>query len=102
MRRQPFGIVRDGEPIQTYPLRRSIRTGISFDDVRVELGMIPEFEEREAAIFAGYSWKEWEQEKLSERAAAVACMRLSRMIDLHSHDAAMRDRERKEKARGNV
>lgn len=100
MLQHPFGVTRDGEPISLAPLRHSVRTGISFDDPRTSVGLIAEYEEREAATHAGYTWHEWDSLDPSDRAAAVAHLRLSRQISLHSNDAVMRDSEAKSKRKG--
>lgn len=98
MLRQPFGVLRDGEPIHAVPLKRSVRTGITFeDDARTLLGLVAEFEEREAAIHAGYSWQEWMNTDIRDRGAAVAHLRLSRQIEIHSHDAVARESELRQK-----
>ena len=101
MLRQPFGVLRDGEPIELVPLRNAIRTGIVVDDARVALGMISEYEEREAAIFSGLPWMEWLNEDARERAGTVAHMRLHYQISSHTSDAVQRvhEQQRKRKAK---
>ncbi len=104
MLRQPFAILRDGEPIELFPLKRTIRTGISFGDPRTELGMVAEYEEREAAVFAGIPWLDWLAMPMSERAACVAHARLHHMVSMHAQDAEQRDselRDRRQKAQRN-
>lgn len=91
----PFAVLRNGEPIQLYPLKDSIHTGIETDDLREILGMIPEYEEREACVFSGYAWREWLTEDIRERAAAVAHYRLHNQITRHAQDAASRWLDRK-------
>lgn len=91
----PFSVLRDGEPISTVPLKNSINVGIDFADVRTELGLIPEYEERETAVYVNVSWTEWQSMAVRERAAAVAQRRLHSLIAIHSHDAVERDAERK-------
>lgn len=93
----PFAVLRDGEPIQDVRLRTSVRTGIDFNDVRIELGMIPELEEREAAVYVHVPWSEWLELPIEERAAAVAQHRLHNLISVHVEDAVARETERRAK-----
>lgn len=101
---QRFGIVRDGEPLGAIPLRHTVRTGISFEDARIDLGLIAEFEEREAATFVGIPWTEWQEIEPKERAAMVAHYRMHYQVALHSSDAARKkseqDRKNQEARRG--
>lgn len=62
----------------------------------MDLGMVAEYEEREAAIHSGIPWLEWLEMDTLERAACVAHMRLSAMVTMHSQDAVMRDSELRE------
>lgn len=94
---QRFGIVRDGEPLLAIPLKHSVRTGISFEDARIELGMISEFEEREAATFVSIPWTEWVTIDPRERAAMVAHRRMHNQVSLHSHDAVTREADARRK-----
>jgi hypothetical protein len=54
---------------------------------------VPEIEEREAAIFCGYTWKEWQEFSLLDpegrwnRAAGIAHYRLHHLIEQHIDDA---------------
>lgn len=81
-------------------MRNSIKTGISYsEDPRVQIGLVPEFEEREAAIMSGYTWQEWQQLPSREKASGVAFLRMRNMISLHSNDASQRAAERKKKPR---
>ncbi len=93
----PFAVLRDGEPIQAARLRTSVRTGIDYNDVRIELGLIPEFEEREVAVYVLTPWSEWQELRVEERAAAVAQYRLHNLISVHVEDAIAREAERKAK-----
>lgn len=90
-----FGIVRDGEPLVAIPLRNSVRTGIAYEDARVDLGLISEFEEREAATFVAIPWPSWTKIDTRERAAMVAHYRMHHQVGLHSGDAVDRAREAK-------
>lgn len=48
---------------------------------------MPELEEREAAIFSGYTWKEWRDLPREERIAGIAHYRVHHLIELHTEDA---------------
>lgn len=94
-------MTRNGERISSYPVRHSIKTGISYsDDPRVPLGLVPEYEEREAAILSGYTWQEWRVLDSRDRAAGVAFLRMRNLISLHSNDASQREQERKRGRKG--
>lgn len=60
----------------------------------MHFGLVPAFEERTAAIASGYTWPEWANLPVRERASAVAFHRLSRLIGLHSQDAVQVAMER--------
>lgn len=93
----PFCVLRDGERIEAVPLRHTVRTGIAPNDVRLDLGMISEYEEREAAVFSGTPWREWAETDPRDRAATVAHMRYHHLISAHVSDAVRRDSEVKAK-----
>lgn len=65
---------------------------------------MPEIEEREAAIFCGYNWKEWQEFSLLEpagryeRAAGVAHFRMHALIERHTEEAISREMDRRSKA----
>lgn len=50
-------------------------------------GLVPEFEEREAAVFVHIAWEEWQVISGLERAKAVAHYRMHSMIEAHVNDA---------------
>lgn len=81
---------RDGEPLEKYPIR-TLYTGITFR--RVFPGMVPEIEERDAAVFGRYTWMQWQKLPLEERAAGIAHYRIHYQITLHQQD--VQDRESK-------
>lgn len=97
MRLPPFAIVRNGEPLSAIPLRNSVRTGIAYEDPRLDLGLIAEFEEREAATFVGIPWTDWITTDTQERAAMVAHYRMHHQVSLHSVDAVQRKQEQDKK-----
>lgn len=76
---------RHGIPIEEYPIRRTLDSGI---EMYSEFGLVPEFEEREACVFSNYTWKEWLSNEWQERAQAVAHYRLHHIIDSHVQQAA--------------
>jgi len=48
---------------------------------------VPEFEERRAAQFNGYTWRQWLELPYEERVDGIAYLRLEREIELHQEDA---------------
>jgi hypothetical protein len=88
----PFGVYRDGEPIHQVELRQGVQTGIQ--QIALLAGLVPEIEEREAALFNGYKWREWQEtfplmepEGRWERAKGVAWFRLQNLKKSHIEDA---------------
>ena len=61
-------------------------------------GLVPEIEERHAARFGGYRWKQWLALARQERIDGVAAYRLDRLVDLHSQDAVDRESRSRRKA----
>ena len=84
-------MTRDGEDIFEYPLSNTIDPGISW---WVFPGMVSEIEEREAATFGGYTWKEWKGLEHQEKVDGVAYFRIRRQIDMHQQDAQYQESER--------
>lgn len=85
---------RHGEPIDDYPLGKQLTTGI---EIKSNNGFVPEYEEREAAVFSLIPWVNWENLNWYDRAAAVAHYRMHNIIDAHINDAAEQERRRQEK-----
>lgn len=81
-------MTRNGEPIEALPPKRRVETGIAYDDIRIELGLISEFEERDVAHAYGYRWDEWNSQSVRERAAHVAHSRIASLIRINVDDAA--------------
>jgi hypothetical protein len=102
----PFNVYRNGDPITAVQLRQSVKTGIEIMGL-VE-GVVPELEEREAALFCGYTWKEWQNFSLLdpidryERAAGVAFRRMHILIEQHVDDAVNSEMERKARTKRNA
>lgn len=69
--------------------------------IGVNAELVPEYDEREAARFNGYTWKEWQEFDLLDpvgrynRAANVAYHRMHRIIETHTDDAMNQEMERK-------
>lgn len=96
-------MLRNGEPIQTYRLNQGVKTGI-FQTALIE-GLVPEIEEREAAIFCGYTWKEWLEFDLSDpidrwnRVSGIAHYRIHKIIQSNMDDAVNEHVDRQSRAR---
>ncbi len=71
-------------------------TGLTF---RRTPGLVPEIEEREAAIFNGYTWRDWLGLPRHERTSGVAHHRLHQLIDLHRQEALQEDMTRQMRRR---
>lgn len=99
MQRAPFAVLRNGESIELAPLRRTVKTGIAYGDPRLDIGLVAEYEEREAATYAGIPWMQWLAAPIQERAASVAHYRLHYLIQMHGQDAVQTDSELREHAR---
>lgn len=83
---------KDGEPLEVQPIR-TLDTGITYR--RGFPGLVPELEEREAAKFNGFNWRQWLSLPLHDRADGVACFRISKMIEYHHQKAIERETRRK-------
>lgn len=58
-------------------------------------GLVPEMEEREASVFAQYTWDRWLALSWQERARSIAHHRLHYLIDLHRNDAVSSELKRR-------
>lgn len=85
--------MRDNQEILQYHLPKRINIDISFES---QLDLVPELEEREAAVYVNASWAEWCAMGWQERAAAIAHYRLHILIDAHIQDAIDRESRRKQ------
>lgn len=54
-------------------------------------GTVPEYEERETARWAGYTFMEWLRVPVGERTRTVAHRRMQFVIEEHVHEAQERD-----------
>ena len=95
MRSPPFGVYRHGQPIERLKTNHSVETGIRIQPTATtRLGVVPEYEEREAARFGLYRWVDWVRLPLQERVQGIAHYRMHALIDLHSGDAHAEHAER--------
>jgi hypothetical protein len=78
-------VSRHGIPLREYLLPKKVDVGLTFE---ASFGMVPELEEREAAVFVHCPWSTWLDLHPFERAAHVAHYRLHLLIDAHVQDAA--------------
>lgn len=73
-------------------------TGIRYHSLLPELVSL--VEEREAAIFCLYNWREWQGLTWEEQAEGVAHFRIHRAIELHQNEAVAREIKRQTTKRG--
>jgi hypothetical protein len=76
--------MKNGIPITEHQLPRMVETGITLES---ELGLVPEYEEREAARFYSLSMDQWNSSHPMERAKCVAHYRLHHMIEAFTQKA---------------
>jgi hypothetical protein len=57
-------------------------------------GTIPEYTEREAARFNGYTWSEWGALTHGERVHGVAFHHVSVLVNLHAEERSMANARR--------
>ncbi len=60
---------------------------------------MPEFEEREAAVYCRYSPREFYDLPIEERARCVAQYRMHRLVETHAEDAVSRHLDLKQRTR---
>ena len=90
--RQGFNLQVRGRPIQEVTLPKRIDSGIV--QIGTE-GLVPEYEEREAAVYAQYTPMQWSALDWAERALTVAQYRCHFVIEALLHEAADRAADRK-------
>ncbi len=83
---------RHGETITAYRLK-TLETGITLE--RGFGGLVPEVEERQAARFSGFNWKEWGKLPVADRVDCVAYNRIRRAIEANEEDAREKEVARK-------
>ena len=84
-----------------HPLGQAVESGVRYSALLE--GLVPEMEEREASVFAQYSWDDWKALTWQDRAMSIAHFRLHHLIDLHRNDAVSSEltlRAAKARARG--
>lgn len=86
-----------GHPILTYPLSNKVDAGIRQE---IQAGFVSAFECREVSRFSLYTWTQWLELDLDERALCVAHYRLSHAIEANVMDAHNRYSERLARRRG--
>lgn len=85
-------MTRYGLPLKEYVLSKKLDVGIQFTS---ELGLVPEIEEREAAVFCQVPYYVWTELPWQERSSCLAHYRLHLMIEAHIDDAQAQDAERR-------
>lgn len=74
---------------------KTLETGITY---RRHLPfLVPEVEERDAARFNGYSWKEWLELPRYDRVDGLAYFRLRRILEMNVEDAQVKDQKRQQR-----
>ena len=91
-------MTRHGRPIETYPLRNQLNTGLHYGKFFAKL--VSPFEEREAARFNLYNWGAWRAMDPGERVIAIAYYRLSHTVEAHRQDAMSIEIERRNRLKG--
>jgi hypothetical protein len=66
-------------------------------NIESEYGLVPEYEEREAAVFLKISWLDWNNQDYDEKAAALAHYRLHHHIEAHVHAEEAKESEKASK-----
>ncbi len=80
-------------PIMEHPLSETVESGVRYGALLE--GLVPEMEEREAAVFSRLSWPSYRALSWLERAQTIAHYRLHHVVDLHRNDAASREMSRR-------
>lgn len=62
---------------------------------------VPEYECREACVYANYNWRDWQDLDWYERAAAVGQYRMHHLIESHVQDKVQKEAARKN-AKANI
>lgn len=88
---------RNGEPITSLALHDAVRTGIEYEALIP--GLVPPYEEREAALFGNYTWGAWRMLHYGDRAMGVAHYRLHLLVEMHRSDAVGAEMRRRSQRR---
>jgi hypothetical protein len=98
-RRIPFGVLKDGLPIRVLgypPSTGGASAGIQY---QIEAGIVPEYEVREAAVYAHIPWPAFLEMPPREKTAVVAQYRLHGLVDAWQQHAARQAAEAAARAR---
>lgn len=85
-------------PIESYGIKHPVRTGITYG-VLID-GCVPEYEEREAAVYCNYTPMAFRELPVEERARCVAQMRLHYIVTNNIEDAQNRAAEQVSRKQG--
>ena len=78
-------------PIESYGIKHPVRTGITYDALIDSC--VPEYEEREAAVYCNYTPMAFRELPVEERARCVAQFRLHHIVQNNIEDAMNRAAE---------
>jgi hypothetical protein len=81
-------------PLTRLTIKQTLNLEIAFE---TPAGLVPEYECREACVYLGYRWPEWEQLHWFERANAVAHYRTHALIEAHINDEMRIDSETRQR-----
>lgn len=90
-------ITRNGEPISAEQLRHRVRTDLDFDAPLN--GLVPPYEEHEAAAASGVPWDRWRALAWWDRARVILWHRYHRLVEASVQDAAYTQAEREGRRR---
>lgn len=79
-------------PLAKLAIKKTLNLEIAFE---TQPGLVPEYECREACVYLGYKWSDWEQLHWFDRASAVAHYRTHALIEAHINDEIRLDAETK-------
>lgn len=79
-------------PILDHLLLNQIDTGIRTEEFIP--GFVPLYELREACVFSGYKWAEWDSLEHYEQVACVAHFRMHNLVERHVQHAVTKYMER--------
>lgn len=91
----PFGVSRRGESIAKAHLQNRVRTGILI--TAPVAGVVPEYDEREAARFALLTWEQYQALPRPDRAKTVAHYYVNNLIEAHTNAAIQEEIDRQRK-----
>jgi hypothetical protein len=71
-------------PLMELALPQRVNIGITYDSI---LNLVPEIEERDAALFGLYNWTAWSRLSVEQKAAGIAHYRLTNLMKAHIQEA---------------